>query len=270
MLINYGSFMYCAYILLAVVVCAILYAILKNRSHSVKKGVVFTIALFNFLQHVLKLVIYPQYAQEKPIYLITAYNVCAFLIILSPFIILFGNRLLQNFITYMGSFAGMIAMVVPYWFIGKSAFGWEVYRFYICHSLLFISSILPGLIGLHTLEKRHCWKIGLLFIGVLVCVLLNDTVLILTNAYPNTHSDNVYEALSRINPCWTMHPAEGMAWVGDIVALFSPAFFFGNNPWNVYIPVLWYAIPLYLGITLLTYLLYAATEKIKGFVIKQP
>ncbi len=256
MLINYGSFMYCAYILLAIGICVGLYFLIRNRSEKTKKIVVLIIALLNFIQHVFKVWIYPQYAGNGELYLITAYNICAFLIMVSPFIILFGNSMLKNFITYVGTVAGMIAMVVPYWFIGKTAFSWEAYRFYICHALLFISSLLPALVGLHKLERRHCSKIGLLFLGVLVCVLLNNSILILTDNYPGFSPDKLFEGLSKMNPGWSMHPAESMAWVGNIIALFSPAFLMGVNPWNIYIPVLWYAIPLYAGITLLTYLVY--------------
>ncbi len=256
MLINYGSFMYCAYILLVLAVCMLLYRILKNRSTTVKQNIVFLIALLNFLQHIFKLKLYPQYAGSSSIYLTTAYNICAFLIILSPFILLWGNVLLKNFITYVGTFAGMAAMLVPYWFIGKSAFTWEVYRFYICHGLLFISSILSAILGLYKLERKHCWKVGLLFLLSLAIILLNDAVLVVTDNYYTPYPDNLFESLKYINPGWSMRPSPDMPWVEEIVALFTPSFLLGENPWGVHIPILWYAIPLYLGITFLTYLVY--------------
>ena len=127
MLIDYGSFMYFAYLFVVILVCLILYFIARNESDCVKKVVVLFVALLNVAQHLFKGKIYPQYNGNVPLHLSTAYNVCAFLILVSPFIILFGNSLLKNFLTYVGSFAGMIAMVVPYWFIGKTAFSWEDY-----------------------------------------------------------------------------------------------------------------------------------------------
>ena len=255
MLINYGSIMYFAYIFASIAVCAILYFLIKNRSNGCKKTVVLLVALANFAQHIFKGQIYPQYQNNFSIYLSTAYNICAFLILTSPFIILFGNDLLKNFITYVGSFAGMLAMLVPYWFIGKSAFGWEVYRFYICHGLLFVSSILPALVGLHTLKWKHCWKIGFLFFVMLALILANDGILIKWGIYPASNPEDVFASLSAINPGWSMHPTAGFDWLLDIIALFTPSFLLGNNPWNIYIPILWYAIPLYLGITCITHLI---------------
>lgn len=253
MLIEYGSFMYFAYILAVLFVCGILYALIKNRSNGVKKLVVFLISLLNFAQHIFKGKIYPQYQNGFSVHLSTAYNVCAFLILVSPFIILFGKSLAKNFITYVGSFAGMIAMVVPYWFIGKSAFGWEVYRFYICHGLLFVSSVLPALVGLHKPEWKHCWKIGLLFFVMLTVILINDGVLVALGYYPVSEPDDVYASLYAINPCWSMHPPANFAWVVKIFNTFTPSFLLGENPWGICIPILWYAIPMYFGITLLAH-----------------
>ena len=251
MLINYGSIMYFAYILAAVGVCFLCYYLLINQPSWLKKTAVFLIALANFAQHIFKAQVYPQYHNDFSPHLSSAYNICAFIILVSPFVLLFGNQLLKNFITYVGSFAGMGAMLIPYWFIGKTAFGWDVYRFYICHGLLFVSSFLPALLGLHKLEWKHCWKIGLLFLVMLSIILVNDAVFIHLGLYPVKNTENLFASLSEVNPGWSMHPTAQFDWLVDIIALFTPSFFLGNNPWGVYIPILWYAIPLYLGITLL-------------------
>lgn len=256
MLIKYGSFMYFAYLFVVIFVCALLYLISYKKPERIKKIVVLSVAVVNVLQHLFKGMIYPQYNGNASIHISTAYNICAFLILISPIIILFGNELLKNFLVYMGSFAGMTAMIVPYWFIGKTAFSWEVYRFYICHGLLFISSILPCLLGLHSLKLHHCWKIGLLFFIVLILILLNDVILIKTDNYPGTNSNDIFGSLVKVNPGWSMGPSSNMQWVENIIKIFSPSFFCGNNPWNIYIPILWYAIPLYLGITFLIYVAY--------------
>ncbi len=260
MLINYGSFMYFAYLFIVIFVCSILYLIACKESTCVKKIVVLFVALLNVVQHLFKGKIYPHYNGSSAFYLSTAYNVCAFLILISPFIILFGNELLKNFLTFIGSFAGMIAMLVPYWYIGTSAFTWDVYRFYICHGLLFISSFLPWLLGLRTLKIRHCWKICLLFFGVLLLILLNDAILIKTGNYPDTNPDDLLGSLIKVNPGWSMGPSPSMAWIEEIVAIFSPSFFLGNNPWQIHLPILWYAIPLYLGGTALVYTLYGISK----------
>lgn len=251
MLIEYGSIMYFAYIFLALFVCLFFYFLLRKRSNIVKKTAVFLIALLNFAQHIFKGQIYPQYQDHFSAHLSSAYNVCAFMILISPFVILFGTQLSKNYVTYLGTFAGMVAMVVPYWFIGKPAFNWDVYRFYICHGLLFVSSILPALLGLHTLQWKHCWKIGLLFFVMLALILLNDALFIRLGLYPVENPDDLFASLSKVNPGWSMRPDAKFAWLVDIIALFTPSFFLGNNPWGVYLPILWYAIPLYFAMTAL-------------------
>jgi len=243
--------MYCAYPLSAVAICLILYFLLKNQSVGLKKTTVFLLALVNFTQHIFKAYIYPQYHNDFSPHLSSAYNICAFLILVSPLVLLFNNQLLKNFVSCVGMFAGLGTMLVPYWFIGKTAFSWEVYRFYICHALLFISSFLPMLLGLRKLEWKHTWKIGLLYFGMLFLILVNDAVLIRLGLYPVKNPEDLFACLSELNPGCSMHPSAQFDWIVDIVAIFTPSFFLGNNPWGVYIPILWYAIPLYLGMTLL-------------------
>lgn len=254
MLINYGSFMYFAYIFLAIAACAGVFLLIKHKSDRVKKIVIAAIALANLTQHLLKGIIYPHYWGNYSLHLSSAYNVCAFLIISSPFIILFGNELLKNFITYVGSVAGMIAMIVPYWFIGQSAFQSEAYRFYLCHSLLFISSILPALTGLHKLRWKHFWKIGLLFLAMLGIIIINDIIFLALGLYPTTNPSDIYASLCEINPCWSIVPPQGFDWLVKIIGIFSPSFLMGGNSSGFYVPILWYAIPMYIGITLVSFI----------------
>lgn len=254
MLIYYGSFMYFAYIFLAIGICVGLFFALRKRSDKIKRRVLLIISLVNLAQHILKPLIYPHYWGEFSPHLSSAYNVCAFLIIATPFVLLFGHEVLKNYMTYIGSIAGMIAMLVPFWFIGKSAFQWEAYRFYLCHTLLFVSSILPALLGLHRLRWRHFWKMGLLFLLMLAIILLNDIFFVAIDGYAGTNPDDIYGSLCLINPCWSVLPPSGFDWLVSIIAFFSPAFLMGGNASGFYVPILWYAIPMYLGITLVAFI----------------
>ena len=99
MLIYYGSFMYFMYILLAIGGFLGAFFALRNRSERTKKLAVVIIASVNLAQHLLKGLIYPHYwGGHYSLHLSSAYNVCAFLIISSPFIWLFGSKLLKNFL----------------------------------------------------------------------------------------------------------------------------------------------------------------------------
>ena len=252
--------MYCVYILIAVGACIGLFFALRNKSEKVKRIVLLSIAFANLAQHIFKPFIYPHYWGNFSPHLSSAYNVCAFLILVTPFVLLFGNELLRNYMTYLGTIAGMIAMLVPYWFIGKSAFQWEAYRFYLCHTLLFISSILPALLGFHKMRWRHFWKMGLLFLAMLAIILLNDAFFVSIGCYDGTIPDDVYGSLCLINPCWSVLPPENFDWLVSIIAFFSPSFLMGGNSAGFYVPVLWYAIPMYLGITLAAFVVCAIID----------
>ena len=254
MLINYGSFMYFAYIFIAVGACIGAFFALRHKSERVKRITLLCIALVNFVQHIFKALIYPHYWGSFSPHLSSAYNVCAFLILATPFVLLFGNELIRNYMTYLGTIAGMIAMLVPFWFIGKSAFQWEAYRFYLCHSLLFISSLLPALLGFHKMRWRHFWKMGLLFLLMLAIILLNDVFFVAIDGYDGTNPNDIYGSLCLINPCWSVLPPSNFDWLVSIIAFFSPAFLMGGNSSGFYVPILWYAIPMYLGITLVAFI----------------
>lgn len=255
MLINYGSFMYFMYIFIAIGICTTLYFFLRNKNEKTKRNTLLILGFINLGQHIFKALIYPHYWGEFSPHLSSAYNVCAFLILATPFVLLFGNELLKNYMTYIGSIAGMIAMLVPYWFIGQSAFQWEAYRFYLCHSLLFITSLLPVLLGMHKLRWKHFSKIGILFLIMLGIILLNDTFFVAIDGYAGTNPNNIYESLCLINPCWSVIPPVGrFDWLINIIAFFSPAFLMGGNSTGFYVPILWYAIPMYIGITLIAFI----------------
>lgn len=264
MKIYYGSLMYFAYIGAVLLLTFALYRLLRNRSGFIKRSVVFLIAALNFLQHIFKGQIYPQYNGLSALYLSTAYNVCAFLILVSPFIIVLRASLLRQFIAYVGSFAGMIAMLVPYWFVGLPAFSWEVYRFYICHGLLFISSFLPGLLGIYEFKLKNCFKVAPVFLLALALILLNNAVLIKTGNYPGKNPDNVFYELGLMNPAWSMHPSESFSEIGKLLERLSIPFLCGKNSTGAYIPILWYAIPMYIGITVGACVVYAISKLLRS------
>lgn len=256
MLIDYGSFAYCFYLLLPFAITVALYFVLRRRSMRTKKIVIFCILIANFIQHVLKTYIYPQYDGGFS-YNQTAYNMCAFLILVSPFIFLCKNDFLKDAIFFFGTAAGITAMAIPHWFIGKTAFDWEVYRFYICHGLLLVGSLLPVLLGAHRINYRNFWKLPFFYFIAEIIILLNDSFFIITGYGGFSYTaENLYEALYNLNPVWSMHPHPDFAVLNNIIDFFTPDFFWRNAAGEeAYFPVLWSAIPIYLLITVLGFIL---------------
>lgn len=259
---NYGSPFYLLMILLMMAAVAGLFLLLRKRSERIKKAVVLSLMLLNLFQHLFKWAIYPMYRGIGFNVLSTAYNMCATLIILSPIAFLTASNFLKNFVYPVGCAAGFVAVAVPYWYIGMSVseLGWEYARFYICHALLFISSLLPLLLGLHKPSFKAVLQPGAAFLLALVIILINDIVFITLGLFQGYGHEDLYGSLLKINPCFSMGPPEEFIWLRDLSAVFTPAVFLGQSSTGLYTPILWYAIPLYIGITLVAIALFFSMD----------
>lgn len=251
MLINYGSFWHVASILFALSLCAALFFLLRGKSRKMQKTVIYAVMALNVFQHLLKTLIYPQYEGLGFTSLSTAYNMCATLILLSPLAMLINFRPLKNFVFYIGSVAGFIVILVPYWSIGKPVTDPDFIRSFICHTMLFISSMLPLLLGIHKPSYKCAFELGIGFLFAILIIILNDALCILLGIYPGIEGLTLADALYRISPVWSFGPPEEFSWVVRLVDIFSPDAFTGNGGKTPLVPLLWYAIPLYVGITLI-------------------
>ena len=259
---RYGSGIYILSVAAALLCVFGAWALLRRCSRRVQRITVLGIMLLNLLQHFMKPVLYPQYAGTGFSYVQTAYNVCALLIISSPAVCLWGNRFLRNCLYVIGTVAGIGTIVFPVWFMGMevSELGWEYARFYICHLLLLLGSALPLLLRHHRPEFREFWHVGVGFFLALVLVLANNVIMISAGCYTGADSRDIYGALRAHNPCMMMGPPPTMPWIADAARALSPDVFLGDNPAGAYVPILWYAIPVYLGINLLSFVIFAAMD----------
>ncbi len=227
------------YMLVPPMLLVSLWLLLRNKSKTIQKAAIFSLTLLNLLQHLLKIYVYPQYWGESFGARSTAYNMCAFLIMASPFIFLFGSELWQNFITYVGTVAGGISVCVTYWMAEPVE---EQLRFVICHTLLFLTSCLPAILGIYKINWRKCWRLPFVFYGCLMVLIVNDIITYTLGIVGDVGNLSLHEFLIRENPCWAMGAPKGYPFVENLVGFFTPDAFSG-------VPILWYAIPLFLLMT---------------------
>ena len=267
MIMKYGSFAYFLSIFTLIGIIIGLYFLLRNKSIRTKKIVFFSLVVFNVLQHLFKGAVWPHIVNNGFMIENSAYNMCAFLIIATPFVFVSKSKLWKDFITYLGINGGLVAILVPYWFIGQSIFTWEFLRFYVCHGLLLITSILPVLIGLHKVSFNNFWKIGFLFELALILVTFNNMCFIVAGKYGV--KEHLYQVLYNQNPTWSMHPTDIFAALEGVIDFFSPDFLM-NSATNMYVPVLWYFVPVYLLITFLAFIITMIFDKagFKDFISK--
>ena len=265
MKIYYGSLAHIIYIVTALLFAFGVFLIIRKKSENTKKWVILSIMLVNTAQHLLKSVVYPQYWGLGFTALSTAYNMCALLILASPFALLLKSKILKSFIFYVGTSAGFLALLIPYWNIGDYMFDFEVIRFFICHLLLFTSSLLPLLTGLHKPSYKFFPLVGACFFFSLGAILLNDTFCVLLGIYPGVEHLSFADAMKAINPVWSFGPPDVFSWLLDLAKVFSPDVWVCDNSAGAPLPILWYLIPVYIIITLIAFPICVLVDR-KNFV----
>lgn len=231
----------------AAFVC-LLYFPMRKKLPVVKKLYVLTLMLANIAQHLCKGIVWPHLYDTGFGLINTAYNVCAFLILVSPLVLFTRSQTLKDFVAVLGTAGPLLAVAVPYWFNGQDLFQWEVLRFYVCHVLLIATSLLPLLFGLHKLSYKSFYKVPFCFLVMICLILANDGVCYGAGL---VGGEDLFSALYALNPCWSMHPAvpAGFEWVQTALEALSP-FVFYRADGVLYLPVLWYAVPMYFVIAL--------------------
>ena len=260
---SYRSPLYICSVAILPITAALLWFFLKGRSKPVQKYSILLLMLLNTAQHFLKPILYADYRGTGFSSLISAYNMCSVLIISSPLVFLWGNRFCKNFIFFVGTVAGIGAVAVPFWYMGTpiSQLGGDYARFYICHGLLFLSSLLPLLLGFHSPSYKEFWQVGLGFLLALAVILVNDFIFISLGLFPGAETGTLYQSLRKLNPCWVMGPPPELPWLKDLAAILTPKVFLGRNPSGTFAPLLWYAIPLYAAITAAAFGLFALIDR---------
>ena len=261
MTVNYGSAAYFLYLSLPLILGALIYFLIRKRPCTVQRAVLISLSFINLAQHLFKYVIYSHYEGTAFGILATAYNMCALLIILTPLAYLLPSEMLRSFVFLTGTAAGIIALAVPYWRIGEGAFTPEMIRFALCHTLLFITSLLPLALGLHAPRRKRAPLIGLLFFFGVGITVLNDVIFLFVS---NTELwGRLFSVVSEMNPVWAFGPPESFSFVTHILRPITPdIFLFGLSGGPL--PFLWYFIPVYTAITLFAYLFSLALEKTRG------
>lgn len=140
------------------------------------------LAWSNFALHFVKQ-LNPFYVASWPMGLgrSTAENLCAFLIMVSPFIIKWGNKYMKDYLFYMGIISSLLVFLCP-----TSAFGLdlgelenflEVSRFYICHIPLLIIGYLEVDSGFHELNYHRLIAMPFMFMTVEAILVANACLL---------------------------------------------------------------------------------------------
>lgn len=229
----------------------------KDKSKLQREVFIFILAAINVFQHLFKRLLfgfqYSRFGLEN-----TAYNMCSFLIITMPFALVKKGGTYKIFSAFIGTAAGLIAMLIPYWFWGKSVFEVESIRFYVCHGLLFLTGALQIAFKSINVDYKNCFVIPLWFFFALGFVILDIVVY-----YRMKGLKDAFWIAYGLNPVYSMHPPENLWRIVKVVAHISPTVFIQYKI-GAFLPF-WYFFPMYFIITgyslLMTYTLKSKSKK---------
>lgn len=269
--ITYFSVPHILLMLLAGGLVAGLYFLFRKRSSATKKAVVMVIAVINLLQHLLKSYIWPHLEGQGFNIQNTLLNMCAFLIVTTPVILMIGSDLWKNFVAIIGTISGFGSIIaIPFWYSAPElsfTLKWDLARFYFCHTALFSSSLLSLLFGVVKIKFKNFWKMPFVYFGILIIICFNNIVCMslgIAQMGDEIDMTRIYEMLKIRNVCFVICPPPEVPIVEKIFRALTPAVFMGDET-GVPVPLLWMAIPMYLIITVLGFGIFAAIDR-KGFM----
>jgi len=250
------NFFYFMFIAFGIGMVIAVYFPLRNKSQKICKTVLFLILLSNFALHFLKLFA-DHYAQWMPyaIRTITPENICAVSVLIFPWLFLSKNRILKDYMFYMGVISGLAANLFPVDTIGYSAFAFETLRFHYSHTILWTVPMLMVMLKVHTLDYKRIPKVIPLAFVTLVIILVNEIILIGTGF---VHINHLFSTEIR-NSALIFGPLSDVGAVGALFTSLTPSLFLtvpvGPNAGALFHwPIFWLAIPFYIYATIASFL----------------
>ena len=139
--------------------------ILKNKDQESQRKALLIIAFANLALHFLKLLI-PEYRDELPTSFrkVTFENICATTTIMMPFIMLSKNKVMKDYLFFIGMLGGLAALIYPTEALDRELLELDVIRFYICHIILFIVPFYMVFFGIHDLDIKRVPYFPLIFL----------------------------------------------------------------------------------------------------------
>ena len=166
-----------------------------------------------------------------------------------PWIYLWGNKTLKDYMYYMGVLSGILACLMPSDAMGRTLDNFnaisELLRYYICHIGLIVAPLMMVFSGLHKLDYRRIWKQPLVFFSVLLLIFINEIALklcgLLSCSWEEFFSRSFRNAAFIFGPPGFADQYFGWCYGFAILPIFK---YFVNGQ-EYFVPILWLIIPAY-------------------------
>lgn len=192
--IQFGNFFHIIPIILLFAALIVSTILCRRFGKKFSKRLILILLWGNFCLHFLKQLL-PGYINDQP-YMVSHSsfeNLCATLIILAPFIFMFGNKYFKDYLFYIGVISGLGPYLFPSGIMNISLADGEnlveIIRFYTAHMPLVICGFLMVDQGFHKLNYHRLWAIPFILMLVDTIVLLNSMFLWATGAWTRFYGD---------------------------------------------------------------------------------
>ncbi len=262
MFIAMFNFWYFFWLILAAGATVGLYFLLRNRSTSTQRAVLFGILAFGLLLHFLKVYIPPYSVDEARKFRDSWFvNICGANIALFPFMFFSKKDSVKDYMFYLGVLSGLLALFYPEEPIAKvnqAAEQLDIIRFYFHHWMVMAVPLLMVLFGHHKLSYKRVLAAPVGLLLLMLFIMLNQIFQSELGYIPLRSRDEFF-GIGYKNTSYIWGPGTNDA-IGNFFALFTPEIF-RIVPVGQYIgqekywPWFWMIVPVFVLVTPLSFLL---------------
>lgn len=229
------SHLFCTFIIIL-----IFDRILLNLNRRKQYIIIFILSVINFLLHFFKVYTDGIDGVKNQIYYISLSNFCSINTVILPFVLIFKNKRITDFMSIMCLVSGIIAMLFCYCLEGENGVSNHTVRFFITHLLIFLipfELLRYNHVSISYKSVKWCYVFFFIEQGI---IYLNDIILFNFNIIPYQYYSNsslVYGVRNDVDEMF------------GFIRYLVPNVFIINGE---YIPVFWLMVPVLL-VTILTY-----------------
>lgn len=226
---TFGSVSYFAILIVSVLAIVGLYFFGRKKSFKFKYWFIFYLSAFNFVLHFAKL-FFPPYNYEFFMYndlrvlrVVSFENICAVNTIVMPFIYVSKNKILKDYMFYIGALGGLVAIIIPVApYTQREFFSFDMMRYFICHISLFVCPLLMVLYKIHELDYKRSVYLPFSFVLCIFTIYVNECLLADMGWLVNANDNYIYNFENRRNFSFVFGPIEQLGKIGNIFTCFTP------------------------------------------------